>query len=266
MRRFRDRLEGGYRVVRIRRLKRLTFLFFGIMILVVGSLMMYTYGLRWDPFFVPLDIFLTVTLVLLIVLSGVNFFFRNLEITYNTRDSQKYLMAKNSQRAGLVIIVVCIFVSIIVFAPFTANSASAILSVDGRESVGGVGEWNVKNFENQDRLGLFKSEWAEVEPSIGRVGVQLCKKADFAADDFCDDPLFDRTASPTDPARVTIPEEGYEQLSLIVTGQTGPTAFDFRIERGPAPILVGIQPLIICVVFIVMNAIWIVYLRPVRRR
>ncbi len=242
------------------------FLFFAIMILVVGSVMMYTYGLKWDPFFVPLDVFLTVTLVLLIVLSGVNFFFRNLEITYNTRDSQKYLMAKNSQRAGIVIIIVCVFVSIIVFAPFTADSARVILSVDGSESVGAVGESNIQNFENQDRLGLFKSEWAEVEPSSGTVGVQLCKKADFDADDYCDEPLYDRSASVTVPARVTVPGDGYEQLSLIVTGQTGPTSFDFHIERNPAPILIGIEPLVVCVVFVVMNVFWVVYLRPVKGR
>ncbi|UCD91693.1 MAG: hypothetical protein JSV43_05440 [Methanobacteriota archaeon] len=80
MRRFRDRLDGSYRVVRIRRLKRIMFLLFGVFIIVVGAVMMIVGGASLSPFFLPLDIFVPVTLYLLIVLSILNFFFRDLEV------------------------------------------------------------------------------------------------------------------------------------------------------------------------------------------
>ncbi len=263
MRRFKDRLEGGYRVVRIRRLKRYMFLLFGILILVVGGVMMWVAGLSWDPFFLPLDIFLLVALYFLIVLTGMNFFFRNMEIRYNTRDSQKYLMAKNSQSTGLAIIIICVFFGVIVILPVTAQTANEILSEDDRNAITGS-ERLVKNFDNQDRLGLFKAEWVSVELDIGAGNIQLCEKSDYQSDDVCDAPLFERSVTAPDTQRVPVPEEGYDQLSLIISN--GPTTFDMHIERNPAPTFMGIQPLVICIVFIIMNSAWIVYLRPIRNR
>ncbi len=242
------------------------FLLFGILILVVGGLMMWVAGLSWDPFFLPLDIFLLVALLFLLVLTGLNFFFRNLEIRYNTRESQKYLMARNSQRTGLAIIIICVFVGVIVITPFVAQSANKILSTDLRYTVSGTGGRYVKNFDNQDRLGLFKSEWIDFELTDGRVAVQLCGKADLQDDDVCNDPFVDRAVDQGETVRIPVPEEGYEQLALVVTnGPLGPSSFDFHIERNPAPIFMGLQPLLICIVFIVMNSIWAVYLQPIRR-
>jgi tetratricopeptide (TPR) repeat protein len=242
------------------------FLLFGILILVVGGLMMWVAGMSLDPFYLPLDIFLLAALLFLMVLTGLNFFFRNLEIRYNVRESQKYLMARNSQRNGLGIIIVCIFVGVIVILPFVAQSANKILSTDARDAVSGLGDRFVKHFDNQDRLGLFKSEWVDFELINGRVSLQLCGKADLQIDDICDYPLVDRTVDQGEDVRIPIPEEGYEQLALVVTnGPLGPSSFDFHIERNPAPVFISIQPLLICIVFIIMNSIWIVYLRPIRR-
>jgi len=267
MRRFRDRLEGGYRVVRIRRLKHYLWALFAVLILVVGILMMMLNGLSLDPFFLPLDIFLLVALYLLMILSGANFFFRNLEIRHNTRDSQKYLMAKNSQRTGAVIVVICVFAALIVALPFVATSANQILSSEGEGSLTSYRESFVRNFENQDRLGLFKSEWMEVGMTSGRVVLQLCQKTDYQQDDVCDDPLFERTMDPDSVARVSVPEEGYEQLAIvIVNGPSGPSSFSYHIERNPAPIFIGLQPLLICAILILLNAVWITYLQPVRKK
>ena len=243
------------------------FLLFGILILVVGGLMMWVAGLSWDPFFLPLDIFLLVALLFLMVLTGLNFFFRNLEIRHNVRDSQKYLMTRNSQRSGLAIIIICIFVGVIVILPFVAESANQILSTEARDAVSGLGDRYVKNFDNQDRLGLFKSEWVDFELNTGGVGLQLCDKADYQIDDICDDPLVDRSVIQGENVRIQVPEEGYEQLALIITnGALGPSSFGYHIERNPAPVFINIQPLLICIVFIVMNSIWFVYLQPIRRR
>lgn len=268
MRRFRDRLEGGYRVVRIRKLKHLMYLIFGILILVVGILMMVLNGVTLDPFFLPLDMFLLVTLYFLIVVTGLNFFFRNLEIKHNTRDSQKHLMARNSQRTGVVIIGICAFVAIIVMFPATASSANEILSIEGREAVTLAGDWFVQHFDNQDRLGLFKSEWIDVRWTNGQMTVQLCEKADFEADDSCDDPYFQMPLhSNQQQSRIQVPEEGYIQLALIITNQPGgPSTFSYHVERNPAPIFIGLQPLLICLTFIVFNSVWTVYLQPIKRR
>lgn len=268
MRRFRDRLEGGYRVVRIRKLKHLMYLIFGVLILVVGILMMVLNGLTLDPFFLPLDLFLLVTLYFLIIVTGLNFLFRNLEIKHNSRNSQKHLMARNSQRTGIVIIGICAFVAIIVMFPATASSANEILSLEGRDAITLAGDRFVQHFENQDRLGLFKSEWIDVQLITGQVTVQLCEKADYEADDVCDAPYFGMPLNANQPQRrIQVPEEGYVQLTLIITnGPVGPSTVSYHVERNPAPVLIGVQPLLICLAFIVFNSAWTVYLQPIKRR
>ncbi|MEE9223752.1 MAG: tetratricopeptide repeat protein [Thermoplasmata archaeon] len=267
MRRFRDRLEGGYRVVRIRKLKHMMYLLFGVLILIVGILMMILNGVTLDPFFLPLDMFLLVTLYFLIVVTGLNFFFRNLEIRHNTRNSQKHLMARNSQRTGIAIIGICAFVAIIVIFPATASSANEILSLEGRDAVTLAGDRFVRHFENQDRLGLFKSEWIDVRTISGQTTVQLCEKADFAIDDFCDNPYFEVPLNADQQRRIQVPEEGYVELALIITNRPGgPSTFSYHVERNPASIFIGLQPLLICMAFIVFNSAWTVYLHPIKRR
>jgi tetratricopeptide (TPR) repeat protein len=266
MRRFRDRLEGGYRVVRIRKLKRLMFLLFLVLIIVVGTVMMALNGLTLDPFFLPLDMFLLVTLYFLIIVTGLNFFFRNLEIKHNTRNSQKHLMARNSQRTGIAIIVICVFAAIIVMFPATASSANDILSFEDRDAVASTGEQFVKHFDNQDRLGLFMSEWVDFEAISGQISVQLCEKEDFGADDYCDSPYFEAAMTTGSQRRIQIPEEGYVQLALIITNLPGgPSTFSFHVERNPAPIFIGFQPLLICLVFIILNLGWGMYLQPIKK-
>jgi tetratricopeptide (TPR) repeat protein len=267
MRRFRDRLEGGYRVVRIIKLKRIMFLIFGILILVGGIMMMVVNGLSFDPFFLPIDIFLAVTLYFLIIVTGLNFFFRNLEIKHNTRNSQKHLMARNSQRTGIAIIIICVFVAVIVMFPATAETANKILSLEGRDALNNAGDVFVKHFDNQDRLGLFKSEWVDVELGGGAVDVQLCEKEDYDADNVCHTPFYDQPLFGNEETRIPIDGEGYVQLVLIIQNRpVGPSSFGYHVERNPTPIFIGYQPLIICILFIILNSAWILYLQPIKRK
>jgi tetratricopeptide (TPR) repeat protein len=267
MRRFRDRLEGGYRVVRIRKLKRIMFLIFGILILVGGTMIMLINGLELDPFFLPIDIFLAVALYFLIIVTGLNFFFRNLEIRHNTRNSQKHLMARNSQRTGIAIIIICAFVAIIVVFPSTASMANQILSLESRDGLANAGDVFTRNFDNQDRLGLFKSEWVDVQVSGGSVNVRLCEKEDYEDDNVCNNPFFELPVFGPDETRIPITEEGYVQLVLIIQNRPGgPSSFGYHVERNPASIFIGLQPLIICILFMILNSAWAVYLQPIKRR
>ncbi|MFQ5885034.1 MAG: tetratricopeptide repeat protein, partial [Thermoplasmata archaeon] len=269
MRRFRDRLEGGYRVIRIRRIKRIMFLLFGILIIVVGALMMILNGASLSPFYLPLDVFLVVTLYLLIVLSVLNFFFRDLEVRYNVRDSQKYLMAKNSQRTALVIVIICVFFGIIVATPFTEVSANKILSKNGSETLDQVQTTEFTlSFENQDRLALFKSDWVELELESGAVDFLLCEEDDYKVDDVCNNPLVQGSLGAMGgPRRFPIPKSGYQQVVLVVTNTgASSSSFNYHVETNPSPAFVGLQPLIICLVFITINSLWIGYLQPVKKR
>ncbi|UCD92005.1 MAG: tetratricopeptide repeat protein, partial [Methanobacteriota archaeon] len=233
---------------------------------VAGAMMMVFNGASLSPFFLPLDVFLIVTLYLLIVLSVMNFFFRDLEVRYNVRDSQKYLMAKNSQRAALVIVIICVFLGVIVASPFTEVSANRILSKNGSETLVVATEYTL-SFDNQDRLALFKTNWVELELESGAADFSICEKQDYEVDDICNTPFIQGSLPLGSPRRFDIPQSGYWQYVLVVTNTGGSsTSFRYHLETTVSPAFVGLQPLIIFVIFIVINSIWIAYLQPVRKR
>lgn len=242
------------------------FLLFGVLIVVVGSLMMMFNGLTWSPFFLPLDVFLFVALYLLIILTILNFFFRDLEVRYNVRNSQKYLMARNSQRTALAIIIICTFLAVIVAFPMTATTANKILSKEGVETVSSDdGQFSLL-FENQDRLGLFESSWVEVNVISGVVTFEICEKGDFQRNGTCDAPEH-LVLGLVGNARYVLPKSGYRELVMVITNTgLGPSTFTYHIETNPSPMFVGSQPLTICLIFIISNSIWIAYLQPTRKR
>ncbi len=250
-------------------MKRIMFLLFGIFIIVVGALMMALGGASLSPFFLPLDVFVVVTLYLLIVLSVLNFFFRDLEVRYNVRDSQKYLMAKNSQRTALVIIIICVFLGIIVASPFMEVSANKILSKNGSptlDQTAGNRQFTL-SFENQDRLALFKSDWVELELESGAVDFLLCEEDDYKVDSVCDNLIVQGSLDTGGPIRFDITHSGYKQYVLVVTNTgASSSSFLYHIETNVSPAFVGLQPLIVCLIFIAINSVWIGYLQPVRKR
>ena len=250
-------------------MKRIMFVLFGVFIIVAGVLMMIFNGANLSPFFLPLDVFVTIALYLLIVLSVMNFFFRDLEVRHNVRDSQKHLMARNSQRTALVIVIICVFMGIIVATPFIAASANKILSKEGSETLDQTQNLQyAMSFENQDRLALFKSSTLNLEWESGRIRIQVCEEAEYKADDACTNPIFDDTLSSLN-TRVTfsVPQSGYRQLVMLATN-TGPSSssFNYHLETNPSPAFVGLQPLIVCLIFITVNSIWIGYLQPIKKR
>jgi tetratricopeptide (TPR) repeat protein len=242
------------------------FVVFGVLILVLGIVVMMLAGLSLSPFFLPLDVFLYVALYLLVVLCILNFFFRDLEVRHNVRDSQKYLMARNSQRTALAIVIICVFVGVIVIFPWTATTANTILSEEGVETVVQIDTRFVKHFDNQDRLALFKSGWIDLDVRTGVVTLQICTGADFQDNDFCDSPIHtepDITAN----SRYVIPQEGYQQLVMVITNNmVGSSTFTYHIDANPSSTFVGIQPFIICIIFIGINSAWAVYLQPTRQK
>lgn len=242
------------------------FVVFGVLILVLGTVVMMLAGLSLSPFFLPLDIFLYVALYLLVVLSVLNFFFRDLEVRFNVRDSQKYLMARNSQRTALAIVIICVFVGVIVIFPWTATTANTILSDEGVETVDQANPEIDKHFDNQDRLALFKSGWIDLDVRLGVVTLQICTEADFQDNSACDTPIHEEQDISSN-SRYVIPQEGYQQLVMVITNRVmGSSTFTYRIDANPSSTFVGIQPFIICLIFIVINSAWAVYLQPTRKK
>jgi len=118
MKRFVDRLEGGYRVVKIRRIRRYVYLILTLVTISFAIAVMAANGGSLRPFYLPLDIVIGVLLIMAVVWLALTFMFRNLRIRYATRGSQKFLLAKNSIRRGLAIVVFATIVGVLFVMPF----------------------------------------------------------------------------------------------------------------------------------------------------
>src|SRR6266540_3119526 len=118
---YKDRLEGGYQLLRIRKFKAWT----------AAGLIAATSGLvaislkerdaTAKPLYMPIDAFLPAFLVMLFIGLVLQMFFRNLAIRYAKKDSQRFLMIQNSIARAKVTVIVCGLLAILLFAPLTRS-------------------------------------------------------------------------------------------------------------------------------------------------
>ncbi len=94
--RYKDRLEGGYQLPRIRRFKAWTA---AGLVAATSALVAFSLAARdatAKPLYMPVDAFLPALLAMLLIGVILEMFFRSLSIRYAKKDSQRYLMVQNS--------------------------------------------------------------------------------------------------------------------------------------------------------------------------
>ena len=115
---YRNRLEGGYRLLRVRNIKAWTH---AALILATAALVafsLYSGGATLKPLYIPLEALLPPVLVMILIGSILEMFFRTLEIRFASREAQKFLMVMNTMsRISFVIIVCGLLVAILLFPP-----------------------------------------------------------------------------------------------------------------------------------------------------
>ena len=121
---YRERLEGSYRLIRIKKIKHGFYLMQVILALVISSTVSYMMGMRFEPFFLPTDLFLFVMLIFGAALVGEGVYFRGMEMKYTKSKSRRFLIARNSIRASAVIIILSGLVILLLFIPATDNHLS----------------------------------------------------------------------------------------------------------------------------------------------
>ena len=123
---YREQLEGA-ELFRIRRIKRLT-----IVLLFVLAVSLSVYGMAIEgasvkPFYLPIAPFFAVGSVFLLIGAFANLAFRTLEIRYARRESQKYLLVKNSIRSAMPVVVLGLALGLVLVVPWTHQAIEASL-------------------------------------------------------------------------------------------------------------------------------------------
>ena len=153
---YKDRLEGGYQFVRIRKFKAWTAA--GLILATSGlvAVSLAEGGATARPLYFPVEAFLPALLVMFLIGLILEMFFRTLSIKYAKKDGQRYLMVQGSISRAKLTIAICIIVAVILLAPATRGAMDASASPPTtRYSLVGNAQWTFR-FDNQDGLGISR--------------------------------------------------------------------------------------------------------------
>ncbi|KYK26807.1 MAG: hypothetical protein AYK23_02590 [Candidatus Proteinoplasmatales archaeon SG8-5] len=158
-----ERLEGSYRLIRIKRIK---LIFFSVQIILgifLGLIVALFMGMTLNPFYFPVDAFALLILIFLLIISGEAIYFKSLEVRYTRSRSRKFLIARNSVRRSAVIVVLAVLSLILLMLPITEEKITDTyrptddgLNDEGIRIInGGFGDFS---FESQDYIGITRAE------------------------------------------------------------------------------------------------------------
>lgn len=122
---YRERLEGSYRLIRIKKIKRGFYLMQVVLALVIASIVSFMMGMNIEPFFIPSDMFLFIMLIFGAAMVAEGVYFRGMEMKYTKSKSRRFLIARNSIRASAVAIILSGLVILLLFIPATDDYISS---------------------------------------------------------------------------------------------------------------------------------------------
>jgi tetratricopeptide (TPR) repeat protein len=257
MDKYREQLEGTTRLFRLRKIKRLVLLLLFVFIVVLSAYALAIQGAGLKPFYAPLDSVLPPVLVLLLIGNVTNFVFRTLELRYARRDSQRYLIAKYSIHRAMLLLMVCAIVGAILIVPFTGQAVNAQLE----HVQGGTiesGQRAVLNFTSRDP---FAFVWyADGAVSVERRSLDVR----VTWTDGKTTSTFGSIVSSSVPYSFLIDGTVRRDYSMELTNfNNQPVPYRVVLHRILMPELTTFVPAIL-LAFAAGNAIWVLYLRPIR--
>ncbi len=150
-----ERLEGSYRLIRIKRIKLGFFTLQIVLAIVLGLVVAMFLGARFEPLFVPLDVFAFSFLLLMLIIAAEAVYFKGLELRYTRSRSRKFLIARNSIRKSSVILALAVLCVIFLMVPFSAEKIAEMHPQTDSDTLQ-IGEDGAFTFDTQDSLGLTR--------------------------------------------------------------------------------------------------------------
>ena len=260
-------LEDSIRLAKIRRIKWTLYIVQAIMLVALAILLIFVMGnAQIKPvLYLPLDSFIAVMVLLLLVMCVESFFFRVMEIKFARSSSAKHLMAKNSIRRAILIAIVAGVVVVLLMAPPVlsviqdATSRTAVLSAE--EPI---------TFWSRDPLAL--QEMVEVEvTAVNPVEVYLVDGGLFDEDNWTISEMFIFRVNKAEfmvdgDIVIDVPEANHNKYVLVLNDhESEGSVATVTIVRDVSGILTGIVSLL-ALAIVVANIAWVAYLLPIERK
>jgi tetratricopeptide (TPR) repeat protein len=147
-----ERIEGSFRLIAFRRMKRRIFLMEVVLLLSLACVLMVLMGASLNPFYIPMDYFLLMVFVLVLLLVPETQYLGLLEIAQTKSKSGKYLMARNNVRNASAVIVVCVLFVILFALPPSVKAIEGGYATSNMVYVDS-GEVTTFNYTTRDSMG-----------------------------------------------------------------------------------------------------------------
>jgi hypothetical protein len=266
-------LEDSIRLSSIRKTKLTLYVIQAAMLIALAILLIFVLGnASISPvLYLPLNSFIAVMVLLLLLLCLESFFFRILEIRFARSSSARHLMAKNSiKKSVLVAIVTGIFAMML-----------AVPSVRG--GIENYGTTTTDVSPNTEALAFYSSD---VFALISVVDVQVTASKEvqvylledsvyrqYSGDKSMGDYFTFRlntnnyNVTPGSTTTITVPSSGdYVKYRLVLNVMLNQgTSATIVIEKQMSSTFTGIVSLLL-IAFLVTNIAWVAYLMPIERK
>lgn len=262
-------LEDSIRLAKIRRIKWTLYIVQLIMLIALAILLIFVMGdAQIKPvLYLPLDSFVAVMVLLLLVVCVESFFFRVMEMRFARSSSAKHLMAKNSIRSAIMIVVVAGIVAVLLVAP---PVLSVIQDASSRTSVLSAEE--PITFWSRDPLALQVMVEVEIT-AVNTVEVYMVNGDLFDEENWSISQMFifRTNKNPAeyvvdDELVIEVPEADHTQYVLVLNDLENPgSVATVSIMRDVSGILTGVVPLL-AIAIVVANIAWVAYLMPIERK
>lgn len=264
-------LEDSIRLGRIRRIKLTLYVVQAIMLVALGFIMIFVVGgaMLKPHLYLPIDSFLAVVVLLFLIICLESFFFRILEIRFARSTSAKHLMAKNSMKRSIMIVIITGIAAMILTVPSILegiqNTGSKTLYLSANA--------DPPSFFSSDPFALTKRVDVTVE-STRTVQVYLLDEAIFNqyhnGEDWRtlmysyrlnrDNYVVDKQL------KIDIPRTGFIKYYLVLNDMDNQgTSATATIDMEVSGTFTGIVSLLL-IALVVANIAWVAYLIPIERK
>ncbi|MFH0815646.1 MAG: helix-hairpin-helix domain-containing protein [Methanobacteriota archaeon] len=266
-----ERIEGSFRLIAFRRMKRRIFLLEVVMLLILAFGLMAIMGASLNPFYMPMDYFLLMIFVLLMLLVPETQYLGLLEIAQTKSKSGKYLMARNNVRNATVVIVLCVMFVVMFALPPSVKAMESGYTVSETVYVN-PGDEAVFNYTTRDSMGTRTVMDVRVyvaDAVGGDLSIYLLRAEDYEAGELANRANYDFSWHEGDTLVYSSGQwhKGFEQFVIQANG-TSPAASG-RIEIGItyefSEAVTKYMPLL-GIIFIVVEGLTVSYFLPIREK
>jgi hypothetical protein len=260
-------LEDSIRLDGIRGIKKALYIVQAIMLVALAFfVIIVTGGAQLKPtFYMPLDSFTAVMVLILLVICLESFFFRIMEIRFARSSSSRHLMAKNSIKTALILLIIGLVATVMLLVPAVQNAIEnasvTTIAVSGNED---ATFWSRDTLALRHAVELRATAPNPVEVYLVTDEVFVERGGDLSEMFFLrlnkDNYILDGELT------VEIPRADHIMFHVILNDlESEGTIATIEIIREMSETFTGVTALL-TLAFVVSNAAWMAYLVPIERK